>query len=36
MKSEMLTVEEMDRAIRYLVRQVSALKPDWRLEGPEL
>jgi hypothetical protein len=36
MKTELLELEELDRAIRYLVLQMYQLKPDWRLEGDPL
>lgn len=36
MKGELLEVEELDRAIRYLVLQMLERKPDWRLEGDPL
>jgi hypothetical protein len=33
---ETLTIEELDRAIRYLVSQASALDPSWKLESDPL
>ena len=33
-KSETLEVEELDRAIRYLIGQVTSLDPSWSLENP--
>jgi len=36
MKQETLTIEELDRAIRYLVRQASELDSNWSLEDPAL
>ncbi len=35
-KTELLEVEEMDRAIRFLIRQCSERFPSWRLENPPL
>lgn len=36
MKGEHLEVEELDRAIRYLVAQVLELDPKWSLNNPAL
>lgn len=35
-KSELLEVEELDRAIRALIRQASERFPTWKLENPPL
>ena len=35
-KGETLELEELDRAIRYLVAQMYQRKPDWKLEGDPL
>jgi len=35
-KDESLEVEELDRAIRYLVAQLLEKDPDWRLSNPAL
>lgn len=35
-KDETLEVEELDRAIRYLVAQIREKQPDWRLEQSPL
>lgn len=36
MKTEMLEVEEYDRAIRYLIGRVMALDPNWSLDNAPL
>lgn len=36
MKGDLLTVTELDRAIRQLVREMYDLRPDWSLEGDPL
>jgi len=36
MKGETLEIEELDRAIRYLIGQASLLDPDWSLRNPPL
>lgn len=36
MKGEHLEVEELDRAIRYLVGQIMELDPNWSLDKPAL
>lgn len=33
---ETLTIEELDRAIRYFIAQASALDPSWKLENNPL
>lgn len=35
-KEETLGIEELDRAIRYLIRQASELDSNWSLENPAL
>jgi hypothetical protein len=34
--SETLTLVEMDRAIRWMVGQITAMDPDWKLTNPPL
>lgn len=36
MKTDALEIEEMDRAIRHLIRQASEKDPTWKLENPPL
>ena len=36
MKTDVLEIEEMDRAIRHLIRQASEKDPTWKLENPPL
>jgi len=36
MKSEMLELAELDRAIRYLITQAATLDPNWRLDNSPL
>ena len=36
MKTEMLEIEELDRAIRYLIGQATEKDPTWKLENPPL
>lgn len=36
MKTDVMEVEELDRAVRYLIAQLVQLKPDWTLEGEAL
>ena len=36
MKGEHLEIEELDRAIRYLVAQILELDPNWSLNNPAL
>lgn len=35
-KDETLEVEELDRAIRYLMAQIYEKKPDWKITDPDL
>jgi hypothetical protein len=35
-KDQDLTVEEMDRCVRWLVGRITDKRPDWTLEGPPL
>ena len=36
MKTDVLEIEEMDCAIRHLIRQASEKDPTWKLENPPL
>jgi hypothetical protein len=36
MKGDSLEVEELDRAIRYLIGQVTAQDPTWKIENPPM
>jgi len=36
MKGELLEVEELDRAIRFLISQITAKEPSWKLEDPPI
>lgn len=35
-KTDVLEIEEIDRAIRFLVGQITTLDPSWSLENPSL
>jgi hypothetical protein len=35
-KGETLEIDELDRAIRWMINQASTLDPEWKLENPPL